>query len=123
MLIWRDAQYAGVARNGAAGLVGAGAAMREAAGRDGRDRWPGEGGGVHPFHLESITAGGDCAVLRIGGDIDVYAAPRIRDRVAAWPATAQFTSSRTCAVPVSLTRLGWAPWWAAARSFAPAGDR
>jgi anti-sigma B factor antagonist len=36
---------------------------------------------VHPFHMESITAGSDCAVLRIGGDIDVYAAPQIRDRV------------------------------------------
>jgi anti-sigma B factor antagonist len=36
---------------------------------------------VHPFHLESISAGGDCAVLRIGGDIDVCAAPQIRGRV------------------------------------------
>jgi anti-sigma B factor antagonist len=36
---------------------------------------------VHPFHLDSITAGGDCAVLRIEGDIDAYAAPQIRDRV------------------------------------------
>ncbi len=36
---------------------------------------------MHPFHLESITAGGDCAVLRIDGDIDAYAAPQIRDRV------------------------------------------
>jgi anti-sigma B factor antagonist len=39
------------------------------------------GGGVHPFHLESITAGGDCAVLRIDGDIDISAAPQIRARV------------------------------------------
>jgi anti-anti-sigma factor len=37
--------------------------------------------GMHPFHLESITAGGDCAVLRIEGDIDAYAAPQIRERV------------------------------------------
>ena len=36
---------------------------------------------MHPFHLESITAGGDCAVLRIDGDIDAYAVPQIRDRV------------------------------------------
>jgi anti-sigma B factor antagonist len=36
---------------------------------------------VQPFHLEAITAGGDCAVLRIGGEIDAYAAPQIRDRV------------------------------------------
>lgn len=33
------------------------------------------------FHMESITAGGDCAVLRIDGDIDAYAAPQLRDRV------------------------------------------
>src|SRR5260370_9152120 len=39
------------------------------------------GGGVDPFHMESITAGGDCAVLRIDGDIDAYAGPQLRDRV------------------------------------------
>jgi anti-sigma B factor antagonist len=31
--------------------------------------------------MESITAGGDCAVLRIDGDIDAYAAPQLRDRL------------------------------------------
>ena len=36
---------------------------------------------MQPFHLELITAGGDCAVLRIDGEIDAYAAPQIRDRV------------------------------------------
>ena len=36
---------------------------------------------MDPFHMESITAGGDCAVLRIDGDIDAYAAPQLRDRV------------------------------------------
>ena len=36
---------------------------------------------MQPFHLESVIAGGDCAVLRIDGDIDAYAAPQIRDRV------------------------------------------
>jgi anti-sigma B factor antagonist len=36
---------------------------------------------VQPFRLESITAGGDCAVLRIDGEIDWYAAPQLRDRV------------------------------------------
>lgn len=41
----------------------------------------GNGGGLQPFHLEFITAGGDCAVLRIDGEIDAYAAPQIRDRV------------------------------------------
>ena len=34
-----------------------------------------------PFHLESITAGADCAVLRIAGDVDVYTAPQLRERV------------------------------------------
>jgi anti-sigma B factor antagonist len=37
---------------------------------------------VDPFHMESITAGGDCAVLRIDGDIDAYAAPQLREGVA-----------------------------------------
>jgi anti-sigma B factor antagonist len=36
---------------------------------------------VQPFHLESITAGGNCAVLRIDGEIDAYAAPQLRERV------------------------------------------
>jgi anti-sigma B factor antagonist len=36
---------------------------------------------MHSFHLESITAGDDCVVLRIDGDIDAYAAPQLRDRV------------------------------------------
>jgi len=36
---------------------------------------------VQPFHLESITADGDCAVLRIEGEIDAYAAPQLRERV------------------------------------------
>ena len=36
---------------------------------------------MHLFHVESVTAGGDCAVLRIDGDIDAYAAPQLRDQV------------------------------------------
>ena len=36
---------------------------------------------MHPFHMESITAGGHCAVLWIDGDIDAYAAPQLRHRV------------------------------------------
>ncbi len=35
---------------------------------------------VQPFHLESISAG-DCAVLRVAGEIDVYTAPELRERV------------------------------------------
>ena len=34
-----------------------------------------------PFHLETITAGADCAVLRIAGEVDLYTAPQLRDRV------------------------------------------
>ena len=36
---------------------------------------------VQPFQLESITVGGDCAVLQVGGEVDVYTAPRLRERV------------------------------------------
>ena len=36
---------------------------------------------MQPFHLDSITAGADCAVLRIGGEVDVYTAPQLRERV------------------------------------------
>ncbi len=48
---------------------------------DRQDQQPCSGGGVHPFYLESIIASDDCAVLRIEGDIDAYAAPQLRDRV------------------------------------------
>ena len=34
-----------------------------------------------PFHLESIAAGGDRAVLRIEGDVDAYAAAQLRNQV------------------------------------------
>ena len=34
-----------------------------------------------PFHLETITAGADCAVLRVRGEIDVYTAPQLREHV------------------------------------------
>jgi anti-sigma B factor antagonist len=37
---------------------------------------------VHPFHPEFITSDGDCAVLRIDGDVDAYAASQLRDQVA-----------------------------------------
>lgn len=41
---------------------------------------------MQPFELESILAGSasyrrDCAVLRITGEIDVYTAPELRERV------------------------------------------
>jgi anti-sigma B factor antagonist len=36
---------------------------------------------VQPFSLEPITAGADCAVLRIGGEVDVYTAPQLRESI------------------------------------------
>ena len=36
---------------------------------------------MQPFHLESATAGADCAVLRVRGEIDVYTAPQLREYV------------------------------------------
>lgn len=36
---------------------------------------------MQPFHLESTTVGADCAVLRIGGEVDVYTAPQLRERI------------------------------------------
>jgi anti-sigma B factor antagonist len=35
---------------------------------------------VQSFHTESISAG-DCAVLQVAGEIDVYTAPELRQRV------------------------------------------
>jgi anti-sigma B factor antagonist len=36
---------------------------------------------VQTLYLESITVGGDCAVLRMTGEVDVYTAPQLRERV------------------------------------------
>lgn len=36
---------------------------------------------MKPLQLESIRAAGNCAVLRIAGEIDVYAAPELRECV------------------------------------------
>jgi anti-sigma B factor antagonist len=36
---------------------------------------------TQPIHLESIAGGDDCAVLRVTGEIDVYTAPLLRERV------------------------------------------
>ncbi len=33
------------------------------------------------FQLEAIAVGGDCAVLRITGEVDIYTAPQVRERV------------------------------------------
>ena len=33
------------------------------------------------FHLEAVTVGADCAVLQIRGEVDVYTAPQVRERV------------------------------------------
>jgi anti-sigma B factor antagonist len=36
---------------------------------------------MQPLHLETVTAGTECAVLRIAGEVDVYSAPQLRERV------------------------------------------
>jgi anti-sigma B factor antagonist len=36
---------------------------------------------MQPLHLETFTAGADCAVLRVAGEVDVYSAPQLRERV------------------------------------------
>lgn len=35
---------------------------------------------MQSFHMESVSAG-DCAVLRVAGEIDLYTAPELRQRV------------------------------------------
>ena len=34
-----------------------------------------------PFQVESFAVGEDCAVLRVGGEVDVYTVPAVRERV------------------------------------------
>jgi anti-sigma B factor antagonist len=36
---------------------------------------------MQEFHVETIGSNGDCAVLRIAGEIDVYTAPILRERI------------------------------------------
>jgi anti-sigma B factor antagonist len=36
---------------------------------------------MQPLHLETVTAGADCAVLRVRGEVDVYSAAQLRERV------------------------------------------
>ena len=35
----------------------------------------------HPLSLETITVGSDCALIRVGGEIDVYTAPNLREAI------------------------------------------
>ena len=39
------------------------------------------GAGMHPLTQQSVVAGGDCAVLRIAGEVEAYTAPRLREHV------------------------------------------
>ena len=34
-----------------------------------------------PLNLDTITVGSDCALIRVGGEIDVYTAPQLREAV------------------------------------------
>ena len=52
---------------------------------------------VQPLYLESIAAGGDCAVLRIAGEVDVSTAPDLRERVIHLVDNGACTSSPICA--------------------------
>ncbi len=36
---------------------------------------------MEEFHLETIGPSGDCAVLRVTGEVDVYTAPMVRERI------------------------------------------
>jgi anti-sigma B factor antagonist len=36
---------------------------------------------MHEFRLDAIEASGGCAVLRVAGEVDVYTAPAVRERV------------------------------------------
>lgn len=36
---------------------------------------------MESLHLETVAAGDGCAVLRVGGEVDVYSAPELRERV------------------------------------------
>jgi anti-sigma B factor antagonist len=36
---------------------------------------------MRPLHMETVTAGADCAVLRLRGEVDVYSAQQLRERV------------------------------------------
>jgi anti-sigma B factor antagonist len=36
---------------------------------------------VQEFSVETTGPGGDCAVLRVAGEVDVYTAPAIRERI------------------------------------------
>lgn len=36
---------------------------------------------MHEFHLETIGPSGDCAVLQVTGEVDVYTAPVLRERI------------------------------------------
>jgi hypothetical protein len=52
---------------------------------------------MQPLHLETFTAGADCAVLRIAGEVDVYSAPQLVSASSSFSPTASRTSSRTSA--------------------------
>jgi anti-sigma B factor antagonist len=36
---------------------------------------------MREFRLDTVGPAGDCAVLRVAGEVDVYTAPRVRERI------------------------------------------
>ena len=59
---------------------------------------------MQDFSVEIIGPTGDCAVLRIAGELDAYTAPALRDRMRTSPPSASGMSSPTCARSTSSTR-------------------
>ena len=47
------------------------------------------------FHLETVGPIGDCAVLQVTGEVDVYTAPMLREQIRELAPTAPCTSSPT----------------------------
>jgi anti-sigma B factor antagonist len=39
------------------------------------------GSGMREFHLDTVGPIGDCAVIQVTGEIDVYTAPMLRDQI------------------------------------------
>jgi anti-sigma B factor antagonist len=36
---------------------------------------------MESLHLETVTAGADCAIVRVAGEVDVYGAPQLREGI------------------------------------------
>ena len=64
---------------------------------------------MHPFHLEFVTADRECAVLRVEGDLDAYAASQLRIQVIDLAGNGTVHIIADLRGAGSWTRPGWAP--------------